>query len=141
MHYEWVDAKGSYRKHLFESLRLLFSIEDLRQLCFALNIDYESLSGDTKEAKARALVQFCENRGKLGDLYDAIREARPNLRSDENYSDVENLLKSIKRSQRQSVSSRNLFVALVAMVFIAIATAIYVVANPKVLCLVITSCP
>jgi hypothetical protein len=55
-----------------------FNLEELRGLCFELNIDYESLGGENKEAKARELVTYCDRRGRISELLDACRRLRPN---------------------------------------------------------------
>ncbi|MEZ4590498.1 MAG: hypothetical protein R3D55_05055 [Chloroflexota bacterium] len=38
----------------------LFSLDELRGLCFELGLEFENLRGETREAKALALVEFCE---------------------------------------------------------------------------------
>ncbi len=53
-----------------------FSLEEMAQLCADLNIDFESIAGDTKEAKALELVQYCARRGQLHDLVAAVIDAR-----------------------------------------------------------------
>jgi hypothetical protein len=54
-----------------------FSSEDLQDVAFRLGVDWDNLSGDTKKAKARALVQFFAQRGALARLADAVKAARP----------------------------------------------------------------
>jgi hypothetical protein len=53
-----------------------FNIEELQDLCFAMGIDYEELSGAGKSAKARELVLYMQRRGRLGELNEAIRAKR-----------------------------------------------------------------
>jgi hypothetical protein len=60
-------------------LQNLFTIEDLRDICFDMRIDYESLHGETKKGKARELTIYCERHGRLDALYGHIRVARPEL--------------------------------------------------------------
>jgi len=52
-----------------------FNETELRNLCFDLGIDYESLPGDGKSAKARELVMYCERHKRLAELQKAIRQA------------------------------------------------------------------
>jgi hypothetical protein len=59
-----------------------FSDSELRDLCFELNIDYESLGGDNKPAKVRELVTYCQRRDRLADLEAACRRLRPNAFKD-----------------------------------------------------------
>lgn len=76
---------GDTASRSVEPLRFLrvlvenFSVGEFEELCFALGIDYDSLSGNGKEAKARELVLYWQRRGRLDSLLDAIQQARPNL--------------------------------------------------------------
>lgn len=67
------------RVHLAQAITQGFNLNELRSLCFDLDLDYENISGETKESKVRELVMYCERRGKLPLLIDGIRKARPNL--------------------------------------------------------------
>ena len=51
----------------------------LRTLCFDLGMDFESLPGQSKPAKAREMVNYWRNRHDLGPLTDAIRLERGNI--------------------------------------------------------------
>jgi hypothetical protein len=51
-----------------------FNDDELRDLCFELGIDYESLTGSGKSAKARELVSFCERHGRFADLEQVSRQ-------------------------------------------------------------------
>jgi len=64
---------------LREKLDTYFNLGDLRSICFSLNIDYDNLAGDTKRAKAEALIKYTENRGQLNVLTRYLQELRPNL--------------------------------------------------------------
>ncbi len=54
-----------------------FDENELRDLCFELKVDYESLPGTGKSAKARELVAFMERRGRLPELTEACCRLRP----------------------------------------------------------------
>lgn len=50
-------------------MRERFSMEELRDLCFNLNLDYERLEGHTnKDAFVRELITYCSRR----DILDAL---------------------------------------------------------------------
>ena len=54
-----------------------FTIPELRQLMFELNIDDEELGGNTKTDKARELTNYCERNDDLKRLVELIRLKRP----------------------------------------------------------------
>ena len=56
-----------------------FDLDELRDLCFRLNVDHEEVRGNTKSAFARELVTYMERRNRLPELVDAIRRARGNV--------------------------------------------------------------
>lgn len=57
-----------------------FSDGELRDLCFDLGIDYDSLPGSGKSDKARELVAYAQRHGVMNDLLVACRRQRPNAR-------------------------------------------------------------
>jgi hypothetical protein len=52
-----------------------FDREEIEDLCFDLNIDFDSLRGEGK--KARALVAYCQRHDRLEELAARIAELRP----------------------------------------------------------------
>lgn len=56
-----------------------FSEGDLRDLCFDLGIDYESLPGEGKRARARELVAYADRRARGAELLAACRRLRAHL--------------------------------------------------------------
>ena len=44
-----------------------------------MDVDYDNLRGQGKEAKARELIDFMQRQGQLGDLIDACRKTRPRV--------------------------------------------------------------
>jgi len=66
---------GELRRLLFQH----FSDDGLRSLCQDLAVDYEQLPGQGKEAKARELIAFMEQRGRLADLLAAAARERPHV--------------------------------------------------------------
>lgn len=57
-----------------------FSLSELQDLCFTLDVDWDRLSGENKTDKARALVLECERSDRLAQLQSLMRLTRPNLR-------------------------------------------------------------
>jgi hypothetical protein len=55
-----------------------FDDNGLRNLCFEPGVDYASLPGEGKAAKARELVNYYERRGQVQKLTDICRRLRPN---------------------------------------------------------------
>ena len=81
-------------------LTRLFDDEELRTLCFDLDVDYDSLRGEGKGAKARELVALEERMGRLAELEAAVRRERPTTYSHER---VQELQDSILRASRPDV--------------------------------------
>lgn len=65
--------------HLQENLNSRFNDSELRDLCFYLEVDYESLSGDRKNDKVRELVTYLERRSRIPKLIDKCSSLRPNI--------------------------------------------------------------
>lgn len=60
-------------------IALHFDEEELRTLCLLLNIDYESLGGDGKRAKAERLVGYLDRRGRTDELLEQLDQLRPKV--------------------------------------------------------------
>ncbi len=56
-----------------------FSEGELRTLCFDLGIDYDDLPGGGKAERARELVGYLERHGRIGELVQLGRRARPDV--------------------------------------------------------------
>ena len=56
-----------------------FDLDELRTLCFDLGMDFESLPGQSKPAKAREMVNYWRNRHDLAKLTEAIRVERGDI--------------------------------------------------------------
>lgn len=69
------EQKSTLHKQMIDS----FDDEDIRKICFELNVVYENLSGDILSAKIRALITYMDNRGRLEELVDICQQERPNL--------------------------------------------------------------
>jgi hypothetical protein len=54
-----------------------FNDNDLRDLCFEIGIEDEDVPGDTRSAKAREIVRYCQRHTRLEDLKAACAQLRP----------------------------------------------------------------
>jgi hypothetical protein len=63
---------------LRQRLSTYFSESELRDLCFDLSVDYESLPGEGNSDKARELVAHLVRRGRTLELLEACHRLRPN---------------------------------------------------------------
>lgn len=62
-----------------EQISQHFNLDELRALCYDLKIEYENVRGETRDAKALALVSDCARLGKLEQLLAICQEKRPFL--------------------------------------------------------------
>ena len=65
---------------LTEQLSTSYSTNELRTMCFDLNIEYEDLVGNGKSGKIRALVAYVVETEKVEELTDYIYRTRPHLK-------------------------------------------------------------
>jgi len=77
------DLPPARRAQLLDVLRGRFDEEDLRTLCYHLQVDYEDLPAQGKANKARELVQYLERRDRIADLLQAGQRLRPDVAWDE----------------------------------------------------------
>jgi len=66
------------RRHLRLLLETHFSDDELRALCFDLNVDYESLPGATKPARVIGMIGYFERMRRTEEFLRAVKELRPN---------------------------------------------------------------
>lgn len=67
------------RQQLRLQMESHLTLEDIRALCFDLNLNYENLSGDTVKSKVLALIGDMTRQGRLAALLEALREERPHI--------------------------------------------------------------
>lgn len=72
-------ASGAELARLRHALVDSFDLDELRTLCFDLGMDFESLPGQSKPAKAREMVNYWRNRHDLTKLTEAIRYERGDI--------------------------------------------------------------
>jgi hypothetical protein len=67
------------QQSLFQVLRDYFSLAELRELCFSLEIPYADLPGDTLSDKAREVTAYAQRHGQWAELETAVRRLRPRV--------------------------------------------------------------
>lgn len=68
------------RTQLRRSMVDRFEDQDLRDLCFDFNIDYENLGhSDNKRAKVIAIIEYMDHRARLPELVIQCKELRPGM--------------------------------------------------------------
>ncbi len=65
------------RNSLLQFLVRHYTLDEMKTLCFNLFVDYDNLSGDTKNAKARELILHLERDGRLDELGAALGREQP----------------------------------------------------------------
>jgi hypothetical protein len=61
-------------------LKKSFSLDDIKTICFCIAlIDFENLSGEGRDGKARELIIQAERRGHIKTLIDICAIHRPNV--------------------------------------------------------------
>jgi len=66
-------------KRLREAIETFLNDSELSTLCFDMNIDYENLPGEGKQAKVRELIAYCERSGRIQELLENCKGLRPNV--------------------------------------------------------------
>ena len=54
-----------------------FSLDEIRQICFDLKVNYENLPGETLTDKCRELYLYMERRGDMEKLISVCQTERP----------------------------------------------------------------
>lgn len=60
------------RTELKDKMTASFSFSEVKDLCFSLGIDSDSVPGETKPDKIRELILMCERRGRVDELVSAV---------------------------------------------------------------------
>ena len=77
-------AERQYQSRLLQILINRFDGNELRMLCFHLDVDYEdSLPGKSKEDKALDLIKHLERRDRIRELVQAGKRLRPDIAWDD----------------------------------------------------------
>jgi hypothetical protein len=71
----------SFSRSDFSRLILpLLTLDDLRGICFDMNIEFDDLEGQTRKPKWFAFWEYVERRGRLFELFTLLRQHRPDLK-------------------------------------------------------------
>jgi hypothetical protein len=73
------EVRGIDPAQLLENIEQSYSLEELTLLAFRLNIDFENLPGQGKEARIMEFIRYCQRRGRLLDLVKQCEKERPHL--------------------------------------------------------------
>lgn len=65
---------------LLSTLRDAINLDELRSLCFQLDVNFENLGGEGLEAKIVSLLEYLERNGRLGEVETWIEQRRPEWR-------------------------------------------------------------
>jgi hypothetical protein len=64
---------------LQREIDLHFNLDEFRNLCFTLHIDYDNLPGETKSARIRELILFMLRQHRIPELIQVVQHERPHL--------------------------------------------------------------
>lgn len=70
---------GSYLVSLHQLLFKHFNLDEIRMLCFTLNIDYESVGGSEKSSFLKELLLILARKNRLPELITLLEKERPNV--------------------------------------------------------------
>lgn len=64
---------------LRRNMEMAFNLDELQGLAFDLRVDYENLAGDTKSARVRSMISYCERLNLLPKLLGLCQKLRPEM--------------------------------------------------------------
>ncbi len=70
------DLSTRSESKLRDQLAKYFTKSELKDLCLDLGIEYENLEGETRNDKARGLIQYCHRHGKFKELITTCKKLR-----------------------------------------------------------------
>lgn len=60
-------------------LNQFFDEEEVREIAFAVGVDFDALIGESKRGKVLSLVQEMDRQNRLDQLHNEVRKRRPNV--------------------------------------------------------------
>lgn len=72
-----MSTNKTFLSQLFKEMTDAFDLEELKSLCFQLDVDFDSLRGEGKESRVRELVQFMGRQNRLPTLLEVVKVDRP----------------------------------------------------------------
>ena len=117
----------NYVAQLRQMLNESFNEEEIRTLAFDLQVDYDSLPGRGKVAKARELIDEIRRNGRIPELVTHCAEIRPHL----DWSDQS----AITTPETAAAASRRkvMWGVIGAMAVLLLGTAAYFLLRPPIL--------
>lgn len=67
----------SDQQSLFDTMKMSFNEEEVQELCYYLNIDFDDLPAIGRAGKIRELILFCDRNGRYEELIDICKQLRP----------------------------------------------------------------
>jgi hypothetical protein len=64
-------------RQLLDVLDSRFNTSEIRDICFALGVDYDNLQGETKRGKAQSLIEYHQHRDQISGLESEVSRRRP----------------------------------------------------------------
>ena len=64
-------------RQLLDVLDYSFNASEIRDICFALGVDYDNLQGETKRGKAQSLIEYHQHRDQISGLESEVSRRRP----------------------------------------------------------------
>lgn len=80
--YEQANLPPKLRAYLFQLYQLLlryFNQNEIRDLCFETNVEYDDLPGEGRIAKARELIFYLDRQQRITDFINTVRRYRPSV--------------------------------------------------------------
>ena len=70
-------ASTTYLTQIHKLLEQYFDLEEIRTLCFDLNVDFDDVRGEGKSARIRELLLDLGRNGRLPQLIALVQKERP----------------------------------------------------------------
>jgi hypothetical protein len=64
---------------LNSKMNQVFSLDEIKSLCFDMGIPFEDLGGEGRSAKIRELIEFCRRRDRDEELVAKVQTERPQV--------------------------------------------------------------
>ncbi len=65
---------------LYDTLKIRFSLKELKELCLYLNIDSDDIEHRSRDELARGIIEFMQRRNNLFGLEEMIVQIRPDIK-------------------------------------------------------------
>ncbi len=107
---------------LVEKIARSFNLSELRELCVRLDIEYENLSGQNRNDKVIALVNYCKRHRRLEELVSHCDKLRPkeSWPFNKSWYSIDLLLEPSPNGKNSQLNRRFWMIGLVVTVFLII---------------------